>query len=205
MTSSDRPIASDSTISTASCVPATDEVEFRLALDLAGGRIEKVLAVLVADARSADRRGERNARQRDGGGRADQRRYVGVDLRVERQNRRDDLDFVVEAFGKKRPQRPVDQAGGQRLLLGGPAFTLEESARDLARGVRLLDVVDGQREEVTAGNRFAAPDCGDKDHRVAHRDDGRAVRLAGEAPGLDRDRVRAIRKSLPGNGQCGSL
>jgi hypothetical protein len=181
------------------------EVEVGLGANLAGRGIQEVLAALVADARRADRRRERNARQRDRRRSADQRRNVGIDLGVERKHRRDDLDFVVEALGEQRPQRPVDEAGSERLLLGGSPFALEEAARNLAGGVSLLDVVDGEREEVAAGDGFAAADGGDEHHRVSHPDDDRAVGLTGQAPGLDRDGVRAITESLPGNAQASPL
>ena len=91
--------------------------------------------------------------------RADHRRDVGIDFRIDRQHRRDDLHFVVEAVREQRAERPVDQAAGQRLLLGRAALALEEAAGDLARGVGLLLVVDGQREEVLAGLRRLGGDA----------------------------------------------
>ena len=139
--------ASDSTISTAASVPATTRSSFDVC-ELRLARVEHVLAVDVADARRADRAVERNARDRQRGARTDHRRNVGRHLRVERQHVHDDLHFVVEAFRKQRPQRPVDQARRQRFELARPAFALEEAARDLAGGIGLFDVVDGQREEV---------------------------------------------------------
>ena len=130
-----------------------DEVELRL-LELRRGRVEDVLAVDVADARGADRAVERNAGERERGGDADHRRDVGIDLGVHRHHRRDDLDFVVEAVGEQRPDRAVDQARGQDVLLRRPPFALEEAAGNLAGGVVLLDVVDGERKEVLPGLRL---------------------------------------------------
>ena len=132
-----------------------DEVELRVE-QLGLARIEHVLAVDVADARGADRAVERNAADGERGARADQRGDVGRDLGVERHHVDDHLHLVVEAFGKERPQRPVDQPRGQRLELARAAFALEEAAGDLAGGIGLLDVVDGQREEVLAGLGFLA-------------------------------------------------
>ena len=127
-----------------------DEVELRRReLGLASG-LSTYWPFDVADARGADRAVERHAGQRERGRRADHRRDVGIDLRIDRHHRRDDLHFVVEAVGEQRADRPVDQARGQRLLLGGAAFALEEAAGDLARGVGLFLVVDGEREEVLA-------------------------------------------------------
>jgi hypothetical protein len=182
-----------------------DEVQVGLRLDLGSRRVEEVLAVLVTDARGTDRRSKGNARQRDGGGGADQRGNVGIDLGVERKDRRDDLDLVVEALGKQRPQRPVDQARGERLLFGRPAFTLEEPPRDLAGRIRLFDIVDGQRKEVAASDSLATADRGDEHHRVAHPDYDGPVGLAREAPGLDGDRMGTISESLRGNAQFGPL
>ena len=88
---------------------------------------------------------------------------------IQREHGRDDLDFVEEAFGEQRADRAVDQARGQRFFFGRAAFALEEAAGDAARGVGLLDVVDGQREEVLVRIGFLAGDCGDQHHGVAHR------------------------------------
>ena len=90
-----------------------------------------------------------------------------VDFGVQRQHMHHDLDFVVEAFREQRTHRAVDQARGQRFQLARAAFTLEEAARDLAGGIGLLDVVDGEGEEVLArpsGSRpwrprWPAPRC----------------------------------------------
>ena len=150
ITSSDSSLASDSTISTAASVPATTRFSCDV-VELGLGRVEHVLAVDVADARGADRTVERDAGKRQGRRGADHRGNVGVDFRIDRHHRRDDLHFVVEAVGEQRADRPVDQARGQRFLLRGPPFALEEAAGDLARGVGLFLVVDGQREEILAG------------------------------------------------------
>ena len=58
---------------------------------------------------------------------------VGVVLQVVAENGDDDLRLVVEAVGEQRADRPVDQAGGQRLLLGRTAFALEDSRRGSGR------------------------------------------------------------------------
>ena len=94
-----------------------------------------------------------------------------------------DLHFVEEAVREQRADRAVDQARGQRLFLGRTTFALEEAARDAARGVGLLDVVDGQREEVLARvARSWRPTAVTRTDGVAHRDEDRTVGLAGEAP-----------------------
>jgi hypothetical protein len=78
----------------------------------------------------------------------------------------DDLHFVEEAIGEQRADRAVDQAAGQRFQLARAAFALEEAAGDLAGGVGLLDVVDGQREEVLAGLGLGLGHHGGQHHGV---------------------------------------
>jgi hypothetical protein len=91
---------------------------------------------------------------------------VGVDFGVQRHGVDHHVHFVEEAFGEQRADRAVDQAAGQGFVFAGLGFALEEAAGDLAGGVGLLDVVDGQREEVLAGlgrpwtpPRWPAPRC----------------------------------------------
>ena len=155
-----------------------------------------VLAVEIADARRADRSLERNARQRQSCRRADHRRDVGIDFGIDRQHVDDHLDFVKEAIGKQRTDRTVDQPGSQRLLLRGAAFALEEAARDAPCRVGLLDVVDGQREEVLAGLGFLAGNDGGQHHGVVHRADDRAAGLACNFTRLERHGMRAVRELL---------
>jgi hypothetical protein len=156
-----------------------DEVHLRI---LAGrlARVQHVLAIDVAHARSTDRAAERNAGNRQRGAHADHGGDVGVDFGVERQRVDDHVHFVQEAFGEQRADRPVDQAAGQRLVLAGLGFALEEAAGDLARGIGLLDVVDGQREEVLAGLGRLGGDHGRKDHGAVDVDHHGATGLAGD-------------------------
>ena len=145
--SSESSLASDSTISTASRVPATtrSRSDFFMLLDR---RVEHKLALDDADAGGADRAHERNARQGQRGRGGDQRDDVGIVLEVVGEHGGDDLRLVLEALDEQRPDRPVDEARDQRLLLGRAALALEIAARDLAGGIGLLLVVDGQREEI---------------------------------------------------------
>ena len=48
-------------------------------------------------------------------------------------------------------------------------------------GVGLLDVVDGEREEILARHRFAATDGRDEHGGVTHGDEDGAIGLAGDA------------------------
>ena len=117
MISSESSLASDSTISTASAVPATNEVEIG-GLGLVDRRVDLELAVDIADAGAADRAHEGHAGQGQGGGGGDHRQHVRVVLEVMAQDRDDDLGFVAIAVREQRADRTVDQARDQRLALG---------------------------------------------------------------------------------------
>ena len=124
------------------------QIELRSRL-IGAGRIEQILAIAITHASSADRTVERYAGDQQRRRSTQQRRNIGIDIRIERHHGRDDLHFIEEAVRKQRTDRPIDQARGQRLTLGGSAFALEEAARNASGGIGLLDVVDGQREKIT--------------------------------------------------------
>ncbi len=111
-------------------------------------------------------------------------------------HRRDDLHVVIEAIREQRTDRTIDETRRQRLFLGRTAFTLEEATGNAARGVRLLDVVDRQRQEVTAGRRLLGGAGGDENDGIAHRDTHGGFGLPCQLAGLDGDRVRAVRERL---------
>ncbi len=111
------------------------------------------------------RNGQARQRERSRGG--DQCRNVGIILHVVRQHVDDDLRFVLEAVDEQRADRAIDETRRQRLLLGRPAFTLEVAARNLAGGVGLLLVVDGEREEIDAGFRALGAHDGRENARLA--------------------------------------
>ncbi len=169
------------------------QVQLR-AFHLGAGRVQQVLAILVADAGGADRAAERNARQRHGRRGADQRGDIRIDGRIQRQHGRDHLHIVVEAIREQRPQRAVDEARGQGFLLGRTALALEEAAGDLARGVGLLDVVDGEGEEIAARHRLRLGNAGHQDDGVPHGNLDRCIGLTGEFAGLDRYGLAAVSK-----------
>ena len=108
----------------------------------------------------------------------------GIVLHVVAEHGGDDLDLVAEALGEQRADRPVDQAADQHLLLGRPAFALEEAAGDLAGGEGLFLVVDGQREEILAGLGAAHADRGAEHDRVAIAGHDGAIGLAGDLAGF---------------------
>ena len=102
---------------------------------------------------------------------------------VGRDRPRLDLDLFAVPFGKERADRPVDQAGGQDFLVGGPPFALDEAAGKLARGVGLFTVVDGEREEVEALPARGGH-AGHQRHGVADPHDHRPAGLLGQPAGF---------------------
>ena len=111
--------------------------------------------------------------------------HVGVVLRVGREHQRDDLRLVAPAGGEQRTNGPVDHARGEDFLLRHLAFALEEAAGDASRGVRVLAVVDRQRQEVDALARARRTARSDEHHRVAETDDDGTVGLFGQLAGLE--------------------
>src|SRR5206468_997655 len=85
--------------------------------------------------------------------------------------------------------------------LGGAPFTLEEATRYSARRVRLLDIVDGQREEITSCLGSSLTNSSDQDDGVAHGDTYGSVGLTGHLTRLDCDGVSTIGKRLADNAQ----
>jgi hypothetical protein len=96
----------------------------------------------------------------------------------------DDLDLVLEALGEERPDGAVDDAAGDDLLVARTALALDEAARDLARGVHLLLVLDRQREE-REGALLVADRHGREEDGLTVGEERRAGGLLGHAPGLD--------------------
>src|SRR6185437_11095124 len=96
----------------------------------------------------------------------------------------DHLRLVLEAFYEQRPDRPVDQARGERLLLARPALALEEAAGDLAGGVGSFLVIDGEGEEIHAGARALRGHHGGQHAGLAVLGKDGGVGLAGDAARL---------------------
>ncbi len=163
-----------------------DEVEGAL-LGLFEGRIDHELAVEVADAGAGDRTHEGHAADRESGRRGDHRQDVGIVLEVVRERGDDHQGLVAIALVEQRTDRTIDQARGQDLLLGGPSFTLEEAARDLAGGERLLLVVHGEREEIEAGLGLLLEHDGRQHGGAAVGRQDRAVGLARDLAGLEHE------------------
>ena len=117
-----------------------------LALCLTG--VQHVFAIDVTHAGCTDRAVERNARHRQSCRSGNHGGNISIHFRVQRNGVDDHMHVVVETFGEQRADRTVDQTRSQRLQLRRLGFSLEEAARNLARCVGLLNVVNGQREKV---------------------------------------------------------
>ena len=75
---------------------------------------------------------------------------VGIDELIARENVREDLNVVVESFGKERAYRAVDKSGSEHFLESGSSFAFEESSRELTGGGDAFAIVAGKREEIGA-------------------------------------------------------
>ncbi|CCJ95232.1 Spidroin 1 [Cronobacter malonaticus 681] len=132
------------------------------------GRVQYVLIVDVTHTRGTNRAVERNTGQRQRSGRANHRDDIRVNLRVNGNNGRDNLNFVNEAFREQRTQRAVNQTRDQRFAFARTAFTTEETTRDAASSVGTLLIVNGQREKVLARLRFFSANYGHEYRSVIH-------------------------------------
>ena len=168
-----------------------EQVELALGAQVRGGGVHDALPVPVAHPHRGHRVVEGDVGDVEGGGGAGDGQGVGVVLHVRGEQQADHLGLAGVALREERPQRPVDHARGQDLLLVRPALALEEPAGDLARGVGVLAVVHGQGQEVHAHPRLLLRAGGGQHHRVAQADEDRAVGLLGHAPGLDGQGVPA--------------
>ncbi len=90
---------------------------------------------------------------------------------------------------EERADRTVDETGDQGLLLGRASLALEIAAGDLARGESLFLIVHGQREEVDPDTGLLRGDGGGEDGGPAILCENGAVRLAGDAAGLQPERT----------------
>ncbi len=107
------------------------------------------------------------------------------------ENGGDNLSLVLEAIGEQWADRPVDQARGQRFLLGRPAFAFKKAARDLAGGVCLLLVVHGEGEEVETFSRFLLGDDRRQHGGLAIRHHDGGVCLTGDPARFHDERTSA--------------
>ena len=155
--------------------------------DLGIAGVEDIFAIDITDPRGADGAGgqtERHAGEGEGGGGADQRGQFRIHIRIQRQDGTDDLHLLAETLGKQGTQGTVNKTGGEGFLFGRTAFAPEKTAGDLAGGVGLFLIIDGQREEIAGGPRIFIADGGDQHHGLGHMNDHRAGGLAGNFAGF---------------------
>src|SRR5690606_40583127 len=86
-----------------------------------------ILAVNIANPCAADRAIEWNTGQRQRGGSAEHGGDIRINFWIGGHHGGDDLDFVIEAFRKQRPDRTVNEPRSQGFLLAGSAFALEKT------------------------------------------------------------------------------
>ena len=167
-----------------------DEVELAF-LDLVLGRVEDIFAVGIADAGGGDRAHERDSGEGESGGSGDHRDDVGLVLAVIGQDLGDHEDLVVEALGEERADRPVDEAAGESLLLGGAALALEKAARDAPGGREFFLIVDGEREEILPRLHVLGGGDRAKDDGLAEGRQHGAVGLTGNPARFEGERLAA--------------
>ena len=158
-------------------------------------RIADVRPIFVpADADGGDRLFEGNVAQRESGARSANAEHVGVELRVDRKNRRDDLNVVAEAVGEERANWSVDLPRADHGMLGGTSFALDVSSRNFSGGVHLLFKIAGQWKKVDAFTRFlGGGDGAEHDVLIAITNQRGAVCLLRQFAGFDGHRAPADR------------
>ena len=155
-------------------------------LELLERRIEDPVALDPAHAHGRQRTVPRHRRKAERGGRGHDAERVGIVLLVGRQHGDEDLHLVLESFREQRPDGAVDDPPREDLVVGRPSFALEEPTRDLARGVGLLAILDGEGEEREGGDVGRYGDGGQY-HRVAEAEHGGTCGLLGQPPGFQRE------------------
>src|SRR2546427_9279069 len=95
----------------------------------------------------------------------------------------EDLDLVLEPLWEQRPDRAVRHPRRQDLLVGRAALAFQKATGNLAGGVGLLAVFDGEGEE---GERrdVVRHGHGREDHGLPELQEAGPRGLLGESPGL---------------------
>ena len=161
-----------------------DEIQLAL-LTLLERRVDDILIVHQADAHAGDRLLERNLRDGERSRCAGDCQDVGVVFGIRGQHQRDDLRFVPPAGRKQRADRSIDDSARQDFLLGGFAFTFEESTGDAAGRVGVFAIVDRERQKIDAFPWVRCTTRRHQDDRVAVSNDHRAGGLLGQLAGFE--------------------
>ena len=100
---------------------------------------------------------------------------------------RDDLRVVEIAGGKKRPQRPIGHARGERFLFARAPFAFEIAAGKFPDRGRFFAIIDGEREPILPFLDCGGRDGARQDDGFAAGDDDGAVGELGNFAGFDGD------------------
>ena len=133
---------------------ADDHDVQRALMTLRIGGIDNELIVHTAHAHRANRSAERDIRERERRAGAIDADDIRIVFLIRREDERDDLRLVAEAFRKERADGTVDLPRGQDLFLAGTSFALDEAAGDAAAGVGVLAVIHGEGKEIDAFARL---------------------------------------------------
>ena len=154
-------------------------------LALLGGRVDDGLAVDDTDLAAGYNVVERNIRDRNRDGSAQQSDYLGRVVIIVLKNGADDGNVVAQVLREQRTHRAVDLTGGQDRLLGRTALAAHEGAGDAAYGIHALLKVNGEREKVDAVARLCGCGSGNEDCGLAVADEAGAVCQLRHLAGLD--------------------
>ena len=102
---------------------------------LLGGRVDNGLAVNDANLAAGYNVVERNIRDRNRDGSAQQSNYLRRVVVVVLQNGADDGNVVAQVLREQRTHRTVDNTGSKGCIFGCLSLSLCESARDFSYGV----------------------------------------------------------------------
>ena len=167
-------------------VAGHDHVEFGGAGALVAG-IDAVFTAVPGNAAGSDGAVEGNLAEGQCGGSSDHAQGFRRVLFVHREDGDDDLNFIVQALGEKRPDAAVGETSGQDGLSTGASFAAEEAAGDFADGVQTLFKLYGEGEKVDALPGLLGHYGGSEQDGFAAGDGYGAVGLLGEAAGFHCD------------------
>ena len=149
--------------------------------------IDHELPVDAGDTDLGNGTAERQVGGREGAGGGQAGEGVGLDVLLRGDEVDIHEDLQVEVIRPQGADRPVDQTGDEHLVVGGTAFTLEESAGEAACRIVLLAVVHGKRHEIRAFFHFFGTGDGGEQHGAAHFHHGGTGGLLGQLAGFDLD------------------
>ena len=119
-------------------------------LALCERRVQDVFTVDHADCHGTRRSHERRIGDGQRNGRTDHAEDLGLDVLLDGEDGRDDLDVIVKSLREQRANGAIDEAGSQDGLLARTTLAFDEAAGDLAHGVELLFEFDAEREKIHA-------------------------------------------------------